>query len=113
MNLNNFSLRRKLSSIPIIFIFLMLLSTCITVISISNQKGDAPALNIAGRQRMLSQKMTKELFMALSSKVGAQADYSAISKTSALFETSLQGLINGNKDLNLNPANDKTLLKTA
>ena len=55
-------------------IIIMSLSALVTVLillfmytGVDSQKGDASVINVAGRQRMLSQKMTKEALAALTS----------------------------------------------
>jgi nitrate/nitrite-specific signal transduction histidine kinase len=59
-------------------------------------------INVAGRQRMLSQKISKEIcFLALGSDSDGQR--AALAKSSALFSTSLAGLIDGNAELGLPP----------
>jgi len=60
----------------------------------------ALALNISGRQRMLSQKASKEFCLIVA---GQNADESraALAKTVALFEQSLLGLMDGDDELGL------------
>jgi len=54
----------------------------------------AKAINLAGRQRMLTQKMSKEFFFLAK---GYQADMNKaeLAKTVALFDKTLNGLVNG------------------
>jgi len=63
---------------------------------VSTQDGDALVINMAGRQRMLSQKMSKE---ALGVQKGENAnDYrKALAGTSKLFDTTLTNLVIGGK----------------
>jgi nitrate/nitrite-specific signal transduction histidine kinase len=59
-------------------------------------------INVAGRQRMLSQKISKEIcFLALG--IDSDGQRAALGKSSALFSTSLAGLIDGNAELGLQP----------
>lgn len=60
------------------------------------------AVNLAGRQRMLTQKMTKEYLMIV---YGQNADVSRkkLGETSMLFEETLDALINGDGTLKLLP----------
>jgi hypothetical protein len=60
----------------------------------------ALALNISGRQRMLSQKASKEFCLILSG-TAVDANRAALSETVALFERSLLGLMDGDDDLGL------------
>ncbi len=74
---------------------------------LSNQEQDAPIINIAGRQRMLTQKMTKEALCAASCDRGQQQQACAnLVKTRQLFDDSLKALINGNAAMGIPPADD-------
>ena len=67
--------------------------------------GMATTINLAGKQRMLTQKMTKELLLV---SLGIRADRNRreLKKTSSLFERSLNGLLEGDKDLELSGTKD-------
>ncbi len=66
-------------------------------------------INLAGKQRMLTQKMSKEaLFMAKG--IDADANKASLIKTEELFDKTLKGLINGDKDLNLPKTGNKEIL---
>ena len=66
-------------------------------------------INLAGKQRMLTQKMSKEaLFIAKGIDVDKNKE--ALAKTSELFDKTLKGLISGDKDLNLPKTEDKEIL---
>lgn len=60
----------------------------------------ALALNVSGRQRMLSQRASKE-FCLIVAGIDVEANRAALSDTVALFETSLIGLMDGDFDLGL------------
>ncbi|MAC45708.1 MAG: chemotaxis protein [Oceanospirillum sp.] len=63
-------------------------------------------INIAGRQRMLSQKIAKEALL-----VAAQVEnQNTLQKTMQLFERSHKDIIHGNTELGMNPINDKAIL---
>ncbi len=96
------------------------LGTCLTMGSVY---ADAPkdnkvevtkqqsgiVINLAGKQRMLTQKMSKEaLFMAKG--IDADKNKKALAKTAELFDKTLKGLIDGDKDLNLPKTNNKEIL---
>ncbi|MBL0721919.1 MAG: type IV pili methyl-accepting chemotaxis transducer N-terminal domain-containing protein [Sulfurovum sp.] len=57
----------------------------------------AKTINLAGKQRMLTQKMTKELLL-IANGIDADANKANIKKTTALFESTLNDLIAGTKD---------------
>ncbi len=63
----------------------------------------AKAINLSGRQRMLTQKMSKEFFLVA---YGHQADVNkeSLKKTIELFSNTLDGLIDGNASLGLSAA---------
>ena len=66
-------------------------------------------INLAGKQRMLTQKMSKEaLFMAKG--IDADANKANLTKTADLFDKTLKGLVAGDKDLNLPKTENKEIL---
>ncbi|NOZ08930.1 MAG: hypothetical protein GXO91_08675 [FCB group bacterium] len=70
----------------------------------------AVIINIAGRQRMLTQKMSKEMLL-IARGVNMNGNREELKKTASLFNNSLEGLINGSADLGLPPTeNQKTLI---
>ncbi len=62
----------------------------------------AVAINQAGRQRMLSQKMSKE-FLLVSLDVDAEANRAELGKTINLFDSTLKRLITGEADVSVPP----------
>lgn len=67
-------------------------------------------VDIAGRQRMLSQKMSKEvLWIALG--IDAEAQRTALAATRALFVRSHDGLIAGDEELGLPATADEEILR--
>ena len=71
--------------------------------TLAGQRGDGLTINLAGAQRMLSQKMTKEALQA------AQGDEEArrlLGETARRFDTVLRGLLYGDASLGLQPAKD-------
>ncbi|MCC6933951.1 MAG: type IV pili methyl-accepting chemotaxis transducer N-terminal domain-containing protein [Deltaproteobacteria bacterium] len=81
-----------------------------TLYTVSTQEGDAQIINVSGRQRMLSQKITKELFaLHVFEDTQTAAFYKdSVTKTMQLFSDSLDALINGNRDMNISATKDKT-----
>ena len=66
-------------------------------------------INLAGKQRMLTQKMSKEaLFIAKG--IDTKANTENLKKTSALFDKTLKGLVNGDSGLNLPKTENKEIL---
>jgi len=93
-------------------LFVFIISICIiggvfVTSTISGQKSDGVVINLAGKQRMLSQKMTKE---ALALSQGAEKNKEALTKTASLFDKTLNGLISGDKSLKL-PATESSEIR--
>lgn len=57
-------------------------------------------MNISGRQRMLSQKMSKEALL-VAANINAEENRNKLKETMKLFETSLDALMNGNAAMNI------------
>ncbi len=68
----------------------------------------AITINLSGKQRMLTQKMSKE---ALEVYLGIDLENAKknLKKSSALFDRTLKGLINGDKELGLVPTTNKEI----
>jgi hypothetical protein len=69
----------------------------------------ATTINLAGKQRMLTQKMTKELLL-VANGIDADANKANLAKTVALFDRTLKGLKDGDKDLGLPGTKDQAIL---
>jgi hypothetical protein len=66
-------------------------------------------INLAGKQRMLTQKMSKEaLFMAKG--IDVDTNKASLTKTAKLFDKTLKGLVAGDADLNLPKTENKDIL---
>ena len=65
-------------------------------------KFTANAINIAGRQRMLTQKMSKELLL-IDLGIEKEKNRKNLEKTIKTFDSSLNGLLNGDEKLGLKP----------
>jgi CheY-like chemotaxis protein len=76
------------SKLAVIFgIFLALGVAGIVIVTVSSQKNDGTVINLAGKQRMLTQKMSKES-LALSQGTGSKE---SLEKTAGLFDKTLKG----------------------
>lgn len=67
-------------------------------------------LNLSGKQRMLSQKMSKEV-MLVALDIDKSANLENLKNTSALFDKTLKGLRSGDASLNLPPTSAKRILR--
>ncbi len=76
-----------------------------TYVTIEGNTKDGVVINLAGRQRMLTQRMTKEALGVVSGKVKP----SELEKTAKLFDKTLRGLMYGNEELP--PCENKEILK--
>ncbi|MHC4885664.1 MAG: methyl-accepting chemotaxis protein [Planctomycetota bacterium] len=76
--------------------FLALSVMNLVVFLMNDQSADAVGINVAGRQRMLSQRMTKEALLLTQAPEADRARHAKALKGSiALYATSLDALING------------------
>ena len=67
-------------------------------------------LNLSGRQRMLTQKMSKETFL-VAAGIDAAGNREALKKTMTLFDTTLTGLRDGDPRVNLPPTSNSRIVK--
>ncbi|QSX34285.1 type IV pili methyl-accepting chemotaxis transducer N-terminal domain-containing protein [Shewanella avicenniae] len=106
---DHLSVKRKLQLLTLLFIATIAILISYTLIAMKQQESDAMVINIAGRQRMLSQKITKEFFLALqlAKQNNSKVDLTAVEKSERLFDVSLAALTNGGTsylDLTMNNA---------
>ena len=86
-------------------IFLLLTVATAILVQRQGQGADATAINVAGRQRMLSQKMAKEALGIVHGDRPIQAQ-EQLRQTRDLFERGLSGLIEGDRDPGLGQEQD-------
>ncbi len=67
-------------------------------------------INLAGKQRMLTQKMSK-LSLLIASNIDIKNNTKELKKASKLYNKTLQGFIKGDEDLQLIPTTDKHIIK--
>ncbi|HFQ89396.1 MAG TPA: hypothetical protein ENK27_04885, partial [Desulfobulbus sp.] len=97
LHLDELSVKKKIRVLNIFFLAVITAMVAYTSLTLFRQKSDGLVINIAGRQRMLTQKFTKEFFLSLAlpgEKAGG-ADRSRMDKTRRLFELSLAALTDG------------------
>lgn len=101
LNFFHKSLQRKLSFVVGLLLVLIFVEIIGVIAMLNEQHTDALVINIAGRQRMLSQKMSK---YALMIERGDPTAKEKLEADSRLFDQSLQGLIAGDAETGLPPA---------
>jgi len=106
---NQLTLNFKLTSVLVLFFLIGLINALIIYSVITQQQANGRAINLAGRQRMLSQKMTKEAFILHSSASEADrpAQIADLDKTVALFDSTLKGLLAGDANQQLIAVQDE------
>ncbi len=67
-------------------------------------------LNLSGRQRMLTQKMSKEVLL-IALDIDRKKNLQNLAATASLFDKTLQGLRSGSKELGLPPTSSKRILR--
>ncbi len=107
-----YQIRYKIFLQILVIFGLFLFSAIYTWVTLTNQKNDSKVINIAGRQRMLSQKMSKEVFAINSITDQRKNAYiKSLKKTAALFDKSLNLLIEGDDDEGIPAAEDPEVIK--
>ncbi len=83
----------------IVFTLVLFVSVLIitTFVVLDKQSKDATVINLAGKQRMLTQKMSKDAL----AKASGLGNMKELQNTSKLFDKTLSGLINGDESLEL------------
>ncbi len=109
----DFTLNTKLTVILLVFLAIGLINSAIIFFVVQHQEVNGRSINMAGRQRMLIQKMSKEsflLFLQAQSQEDLKKGISDVNKTSALFDKTLKGLISGDQEHGLMACTDKKVL---
>ncbi len=91
----------------ILLVFLLLFSNLLLA---TTEKELATAVNLAGKQRMLIQKMTKEALL-VHANLDKEKSIKQLKESSTLFNRTLQGLINGDKSLGLVKIDNQNISK--
>lgn len=98
-------------------VWVWLLSTIAILVGFQTQCfGQGPSaaeygvvLNLSGKQRMLSQKMSKEVVL-IALNIAIEANLNSLKGTTALFDKTLKGLRDGNSELRLPPTTNGRIL---
>lgn len=106
LGLNRLTVSKKLLTLTLLFLSILTSTVFYTASTLNTQKSDGTTINIAGRQRMLVQKFTKEFFFAIQqAQISAtEFDNRQTIKTQQLFDKSLKALKEGGStflDLNM------------
>ncbi len=110
--LDKYSLNCKMSAVLAAFLVIGVVNAVVIYGVVTKQKAASRAINLAGRQRMLTQKMSKEAFTLASMKTGGREVRAALEKTAHLFEKTLNGLLHGDASQGLTAVdNDATRAK--
>ncbi len=88
-------------------IWLMVFVLPLTLFSLTT-KELAVSINLAGKQRMLTQKMTKEALL-VKAGIDTEENLAKLKKSRDLFDRTLRGLIHGDETLKLKPCQDKVV----
>lgn len=96
----------KLKVVGGLLSFIIIAIIILTVFMNDKSKKDSLIINIAGKQRMLTQKMSKEIFY-LKHKQGE--DFRELNSAADLFNENLNDLLNGNDVKGIYPPQDKKI----
>lgn len=101
-----FSMNGKLALLLGVFVVLIIATIGATYLTVNSQKTDGLVINIAGKQRMLTQKMTKEMVGVLRNDIEVED----LEKTVALFDESLESLKSGSAKFGIPGTTDTQVL---
>ncbi len=101
------TIQSKLAVIIGTFLFLGIIN--LLLVLGSSQKDAGVVVNLAGRQRMLTQKMSKESLLVAMGKNQSETQ-KGLAQTAKLFDRTLKGLIAGDEELLLPPTKDRAIL---
>lgn len=96
----------KIKTLGALFIFLMATVLLITVYLNNKNKKDALIINIAGKERMLTQKMSKSIFYLYHS---GKSNFSELNSAVEEFIQNLNSLKNGNRLTGITPVPNENI----
>ncbi len=88
--------------------FVVIAAIVLAVFMNEKSKKDSLIINIAGKQRMLTQKISKEIFYNVHKD---STDFRAVDSAMALFESSLYDLMEGNSAKGIYPPQNEKILE--
>ena len=88
-------LRQRMGLLFLVYFLLVIFSVIATFLTIETEKQDALLINVAGRQRMLIQQMTKEALQLKDDRVEARTHALALQEAATTFDQTLLALTNG------------------
>ncbi len=103
----NLKIAQKFYMLSTIFMVFITAMVVYTFIVLNSQESDGIVINLAGKQRMLTQKMTKEALGVVSGKVKP----AELLKTAKLFDKTLTGLLFGDAGLGLPKTKKKEIVE--
>ena len=110
LEVNLFAQKQTFRMLTIFLSLVMLLFSTLSVAEGPTSAEYGVVLNLSGKQRMLSQKMSKEIMLvALGADVAG--NLANLEKTSGLFDKTLKGLRNGSEELSLPPTSSSRILR--
>ncbi|UKL13322.1 methyl-accepting chemotaxis protein [Dissulfurimicrobium hydrothermale] len=107
-----YSIRFLIPALVAIMFIATIVTISVNFLLISLHETDAAAINMAGRERMLSQKMTKDAALIVKNDSEEQKGrlIDDLKEASTLFDNSLKALKDGGKDSGLSPATNERLV---
>lgn len=100
--MTNISVGKKIKILGALLLFTVFFVISVTIYLNQNNKKDALLVNIAGKERMLSQKITKNIFLLLFQ--AKSNDFSEIDVAISEFKFGIETLQHGNELLKIAPA---------
>jgi len=109
--LNRLTLGNKINILLAVFLAIGIVNSAVIYTVINKQIARGRAINLAGRQRMLTQRMTKEALIAANSVSAAEHRQAVadLRTTVALFDSTLKGLLQGDEKLGLAQTEDMAI----
>ncbi len=102
------SIQGKIGAVLAVLLLVNIVTIAATFMTLARQEKDSLYVDVAGRQRMLSQKLTKEVLLYTETK--DRNWQNKLAATKELFEKSLLALRDGNPSMGLEPTRDSKVL---